>query len=163
MFQALTQGALLHILYKNVPEVKTGKVVSVNTHLPQYNPSQPQAMLNGMVTDVTVSVGNETIPFLGLPASASVANFQDKGMFVSEDMGMILNEITAQRDNHQHVVDGYEPSKEMVAKCDALLLSLNPEKRKEAQNAKEMAELKGELAEMRKMLSALLGTKNKEE
>ena len=163
MFQGLTQGALLHIFYKNVPEVKTGKVVSVNTHLPQYNPTQPQAMLNGMVTDVTVSVGNETIPFAGLPASASSANFPDKGMFIAEDLNVVLNEITALRENHQHVVDGYEPSREMVSKCDALLLSLNPEKRREAQSAKEMAELKGELEEMRKMLSAFLGTKKKEE
>ena len=163
MFQGMTHGALLHILYKNVPEVKTAKVVSVNTHLPQYNPAQPQAMLNGMVTDVTVTIGNETIPFAGLPANASSANFADKAMFIGEDMSTVLNEITALRENHQRVVDGYEPSKDMVAKCDALILSLNPDKRKEAQNAKEMAELKDELAEMKRMLSAFLGTKKKEE
>ena len=162
MFQALSQGSNLFILYKNEPRMEKARVVSVNTHLPQFNPSQPQAMFNGMVTDLTVSVGSETIPFAGLPATASVANFPDKGMYVSEDMGMVVNELTAMRDNSQRIVDSYEAHKTLRDKCDELLLSLNPEKQKEMQNAKEMADLKGELAEMKQMLSAMLGTKQKE-
>ena len=162
MFQALSQGSNLFILYKNEPRMEKARVVSVNTHLPQFNPSQPQAMFNGMVTDLTVSVGSETIPFAGLPATASVANFPDKGMYVSEDMGMVVNELTSMRDNSQRIVDSYDAHKALRDKCDALLLSLNPEKQKEMQNAKEMADLKGELAEMKQMLSAMLGTKQKE-
>lgn len=159
MFQGLSQGATLYILYKNDPRMERGRVISVNTHLPQFNPAQPQAMFNGMVTDLTVAVGNETIPFAGLPATASVANFPDKGMFVSEDQGMVINEITAMRDNSQRIVESYDAHKAMRDKCDALLLSLNPERQKEMQNAKEMADLKGELAEMKEMLSAFLGSK----
>lgn len=163
MFQGLSQGATLYILYKNEPRMEKGRVISVNTHLPQFNPSQPQAMFGGMVTDLNVAVGNETIPFAGLPATASVANFPDRGMFVSEDQGMAVNELTAMRDNSQRVVDSYEAHRTLRDKCDALLLSLNPEKQKEMQNAKDVAELKGELAEMKRMLSAVLGTKPKEE
>ena len=163
MFQALSQGSNLFILYKNEPRMEKGRVISLNTHVPQFNPAQPQAMFSGMVTDLTVAVGSETIPFAGLPATASVANFPDKGMFVSEDQGMVLNELTAMRDNSQRVVDSYEAHKALRDKCDALLISLNPEKQKEMQNAKEMADLKGELAEMKRMLSAMLGTKTKEE
>ena len=159
----MNQGATLWILYKNEPRVEKGRVLSLNTHVPQFNPAQPQAMFSGMVTDLTVAVGSETIPFAGLPATASVANFPDKGMFVSEDQGMILNELTAMRDNSQRVVDSYEAHKALRDKCDALLLSLNPEKQKEMQSAKDVAELKGELAEMKRMLSAFLGTKPKEE
>ena len=158
----MSQGTTLYILYKNEPRMEKGRVISVNTHLPQFNPAQPQAMFNGMVTDLTVAVGNETIPFAGLPATASVANFPDKGMFVSEDQGMVINEITAMRDNSQRIVESYDAHKTMRDKCDALLLSLNPERQKEMQNAKEMADLKGELAEMKEMLSAFLGTKTKE-
>ena len=163
MFQSISQGATLFILYKNEPRLEKGRVVSVNTHLPQFNPSMPQAMFNGMVTDLTVAVGSETIPFASLPATASVANFPDKGMFISEDQGLVINELTAMRDNSQRVVDSYDAHKNLRDKCDALLLTLNPEKQKEMQNAKEMADLKGELAEMKRMLSAVLGTKPKEE
>ena len=159
----MTQGATLFILYKNDPKVEKGRVISLNTHVPQFNPSQPQALFNGLVTDLTVSVGSETIPFAGLPATASVANFPDKGMFVSEDQGMIVNELTAMRDNSQRIVDGYEAHKALRDKCDALLLSLNPEKQKEAQNAKDVAELKGELADLKQMLSAFLGTQAQKE
>lgn len=158
----MTQGATLFILYKNDPRMEKGRIVSVNTHLPQFNPNQPQAMLGGMVTDLTVSVGSETIPFAGLPATASVANFPDRGMYVSEDQGMVVNELTAMRDNSQRIVDSYDAHKALRDKCDALLLSLNPEKQKEMQNAKDVAELKGELAEMKQMLSAFLGAKAKE-
>ena len=163
MFQGLTQGATLYVLYKNEPRMERGRIVSVNTHLPQFNPSQPQALFGGMVTDLTVAVGSETIPFAGLPATASVANFPDKGIFVSEDQGLVVNELTSMRDNSQRIVDSYDAHKVLRDKCDALLLSLNPERQKEMQNAKEMADLKGELAEMKRMLSAFLGTKQKEE
>lgn len=158
----MSQGATLFILYKNEPRMEKGRVISLNTHVPQFNPSQPQAMF-GMVTDLTISVGSETISLSGLPSSASVANFPDKGMYVSEDQGMIINEITAMRDNSQRVVDSYDAHKSMRDKCDALLLSLNPEKQKEIQNEKEMAELKGAIAQLKGMLSAALGTKKKEE
>lgn len=162
MFQGLSQGATLYILYKNEPRMETGRIISVNTHLPQFNPSQPQAMLGGMITDLTVSVGSETIPFAGLPASASVANFPDKGIFISENQELVVNELTAIRDNSQRIVDSYEAHRALRDKCDDLLLSLNPERQKEMQSAKEMEELKGELAEMKQMLSAFLGSKSKE-
>lgn len=149
-------------MYKNEPRVETGKVVAVNTHLPQYNPAQPQALFNGMVTDLTVSVGNDTIPFAGLPANASVANFSDKGLYISEDKGMVVSELTSMRDNSQRIIDSYDVHKSMRDKCDELLLSLNPEKQKELQAAKEMSDLRLELAEMRKMLSAVLDSKKEE-
>ena len=163
MFQGLSQGATLYILDKNEPRLERGRIISVNTHLPQFNPTQPQAMLNGMVTDLTVAVGDDTIPFAGVPANASMANFPDKGLFISEDQGMAVNEITSMRDSSKRIVDSYDAHKKMVERCDALLLSLNPEKQKELQNAKEMEALRGELAEMKRMLSAMLGTKQKEE
>ena len=162
MFQGLTQGATLYILYKNDPKVETGRVIAVNTHLPQFNPSQPQAMLGGMVTDLTVSVGSDTIPFAGLPASASVANFPDKGLFISENQALILNEVTAMRDTSQKIVDSYEAHKTLRDKCDDLLLSLNPEKKKEVEQAKELSDLRGQIEELKGMLSAVLGTKSKE-
>ena len=159
----MTQGATLFILHKNEPKVDIGRIVSVNTHLPQYNPNQPQAMFNGMVTDLTVSVGSDTIPFLGLPASASTANFADKGLFISEDQGLVVNEITTLRDNSKRIIDSYETNKDLFEKYEALLISLNPDKQREVKSAKELAALKDELSEMKRMLSVILGTKTKEE
>ena len=163
MFQGLVQGATLYILYKKEPKVEAGRVMSVSTHMPQFNPSQPQAMFGGMVTDMTVSVNGETINLSGLPATASVANFPDKEMFVSEDRGMVVTELTAMRDNSQRIVDSYDTHKALCDKCNELLLAIDPEKQKEAAQSKEMSELRGQLEEMKRMLSAVLETKAKEE
>ena len=159
MFQGLTQGATLYIFYKNEPKVDAGRVIAVNTHLPQYNPSQPQAILNGMVTDVTVSVGNETIPFVGLPASASMANFQDKGVFLSEDKSLVINEVSTMQENSRRVIESYDTHKSLYDKYTALLETLVPEKAQESQ----IVALKDEIAELKSMLSVVFANKQKEE
>lgn len=163
MFQSLSQGSSLPVLYKNIPRVADGKVVSVNTHMPQYNPSQPMAMLGGPVTDITVQVGNETIPFVGLPANGVVANFPEKGLFIATDRAAVLREIETMAQTSRQVLESVPAHQKMVHDCEALLLDLNPERKKEAMQAQEISEMRDELAELRKLLSALVGTKPKEE
>ena len=158
MFQGLTQGASVSILYRNEPRILTGKVLSVNTHVPVYNPSQPMSVFNGLVTDITVQVGNDTIPFAGLPANGVVANFQDKGMFLSTDAAAVLREIDnavialeqdlATVPEKQKLLDGYK--------------TLRQESNPDAAKEKELADMRNELSEMKQMLSALIGTKEKE-
>ena len=162
MFQGLQAGMPLYILYKNDPKVVEARVVSCNTHPPVPNPNNPMAILNGPVTDVTVTVDGKTLPpFQGLSPNAMMATFSNDGMFISEDRGLIINEVTSMRDNSQRIVESFDIHKSMVEKCNELLLSLNPEKQKELAQAKEMSDLKGELAELKGMLSLLLGNKQK--
>lgn len=156
MFQNLTQGAFLPILYKNTPRVVDGKVISVSTHMPAFNPQQPLAMMNGPVTDITVQVGNETIPFAGLPANGIVANFPDKGIFVSTDRNAVLREIEAMAAASKQILESVPTHEKMVRDCEDLILQLNPERKKEAQAAEEMSALQGEVRELKEMLSALL-------
>ena len=37
MFQGLSQGATLYILYKNEPRMERGRVISANTHILEKN------------------------------------------------------------------------------------------------------------------------------
>lgn len=130
----------------------------MNTHVPVYNPNQPMSVFNGLVTDITVQVGNDTIPFAGLPANGVIANFQDKGMFLSTDTSAVLREIDnavialeqdlATVPEKQKLLDGYK----------TLRQETNPDAAKE----KELADMRSELSEMKQMLSALIGTKEKE-
>ena len=164
MFQALTQGMPLYILYKNEPRVDEARIISVNTHPQQATPTNPMAILNGPVTDIVVSVDGKTLPpFQGLQPSAMIATFSSEGMVISEDKTLIDNEIKSLEESHQRIVDGYESSKEMVEKCKALRLKINPDKQKEAAHAQEIARLQGEISEMKEMLMRALGTKIKEE
>lgn len=154
MFQGLSQGATISVLYRNIPKVADGKVLSVSTHLPQYNPQQPLAMMNGPVTDITVQVGSDTIPFVGLPANGVVANFPDKGYFIATDKTAVLREIESMIASSKQVLESVPDHERLVSSCEALLLELNPEKKKEAEQAKEMTDLRNEIAELRKLLLA---------
>lgn len=160
MFQGLTQGATISVLYRNIPKVADGKVLSVNTHLPQYNPQQPLAMMNGPVTDITVQVGSDTIPFVGLPANGVVANFPDKGYFISTDKTAVLREIESMITASKQVLESVPGHERLISSCEALLLELNPERKKEAEQAKEMSELRNEIAELKKLLLASKEPKN---
>lgn len=165
MFQALSQGAVIPVLFKNEPRVADGRVLSVNTHMPVYNPSQPMAILGGPVTDITVQVGNDTIPFAGLPANGVVANFQDKGYFIATDRSAVLHEIESMASIARQALEQVPAHQKMLEGCEALLLQLQPDKQKEIQQAKEIEGLKTQLDEMTgkfdrivEMLSAKLGT-----
>ena len=116
--------------------------------MPVYNPSQPMAMLNGPVTDVTIQVGNDTIPFAGLPANGIVANFPDKGMFISTDKTAIIREIESMAATSRQVLEQIPVHQKMVTECEALLIQLQPEKRKEAKQTQEIESLKTQLNDM---------------
>ena len=159
----MSQGSSLPVLYKNIPRVADGKVIAVNTHMPLYNPNQPMAMLGGPVTDITVQVGNESIPLAGLPANGVVANFPEKGLFIATDKAAVLREIETMAQTSKQVLESVPAHQKMVRDCEALLLELNPERKKEAMQAQEISEMRNELAELRKLLSATLGQTKMEE
>ena len=135
----------------------------MNTHMPVFNAQQPMAIMNGPVTDITVQVGSDTIPFAGLPANGIVANFPEKGLFISTDRSAIIKEIEAMASASKQVLASVPTHQKMVQSCDALLVELNPERKKEQMQSQELSYMRGELAEMKKLLLAIQGTKQKEE
>lgn len=162
MFQGLTQGATVQVLYRNIPRVADGRVISISTHMPTFNPQQPMAMMNGPVTDITVQIGNETIPFAGLPANGVVANFPEKGLFLATDRSAVLREVEAMAAASRQVLESVPAHQKMVSDCEALLLELNPELKKDAEQTREMASLRNEVAELRDLLRAALEQTKKE-
>ena len=160
MFQNLTQGASVTIFFRNEPpRIETAKVVSINTHMPGYNPSQPMAMFNGLVTDITVQIGNETIPFAGLPANGVVADFPSKGMYLSVDSSAAYRELDSAINAFEQDLATVPSKQKLLEGYKSLRVKNNPE----AQREKELSEMRGQLNEMQRMLSEILGTKPKEE
>lgn len=160
MFQNLTQGASVTIFFRNEPpRIETAKVVSINTHMPGYNPNQPMAMFNGLVTDITVQIGNETIPFAGLPANGVVADFPSKGMYLSVDSSAAYRELDSAINAFEQDLATVPSKQKLLEGYKSLRVKNNPE----AQREKEMSEMRGQLNEMQRMLSEILGTKPKEE
>ena len=160
MFQNLTQGASVTIFFRNEPpRIETAKVVSIHTHMPGYNPNQPMAMFNGLVTDITVQIGNETIPFAGLPANGVMADFPSKGMYLSVDSSAAYRELDSAIDAIEQDLATVPSKQKLLEGYKSLRVKNNPE----AQREKEMSEMRGQLNEMQRMLSEILGTKPKED
>ena len=157
MFQGLSQGATISVLYRNEPRVADGRVVAVSTHIPAYNPNQPMAMLNGPVTDLTVQIGSDTVPFVGLPANGVTANFPDKGMFIAIDKNAVLREVESMKTASQQIIDQLPAHQKMVTECESLLLQLQPERQKEAKQEREIEILKSQLEAMNTKFSELVG------
>lgn len=164
MFQALSQGAIISLFYKNEPRVVDGRVISVNTHMPTYNPNQPMAMLNGPVTDITVQVGNDTIPFAGLPANGVVANFPDKGLFISDDRNIVNREMESMATALEQDLEQVPAKQKMLASLRDMIQQSHPEKQFQVKQAQEIEILKtqfammnGKFDQMVELLSAKLG------
>ena len=121
------------------------------------------AMFNGLVTDINVQVGNDTIPFAGLPANAVVADFPSKGLFLAIDESAAYREVDTAISAFEQDLATVPAKQKLLEGYKELRMEKNPDVKREAQREKEMAELKGQLSEMRQMLSAVLGTKSKEE
>jgi len=160
MFQGLSQGASVTIFYRNEPpRIETGKVVSINTHMPAYNPNQPMAMFNGLVTDITVQVGNDTIPFAGLPANGVVADFPGKGIYLAIDSAAAYRELDTAINAFEQDLATVPSKQKLLEGYKSLRMKNNPD----AQREKELSEMRGQLDEMKRMLSEVLGSKSKEE
>lgn len=163
MFQGLTQGATISVLYKSIPRVADGRVISVNTHMPTYNPLQPMAMMNGPVTDITVQVDNETIPFAGLPANGVVANFPEKGLYLATDRSAILREAEATVTTLRQDLESVPAKEQLLKGYESLILDMNPERKRDMLHEQEISSLRGEVSELKELLRAALGQTKKEE
>lgn len=150
MFQSLTQGTTIPILYKDIPRVVDAKVVSVNTHV-QYNPAQPMAqLLNGLVTDLTVQVDNDSIPFMSLPATGVSANFPDKGIFISTDKTAINRELEGLIASHRKAIEELPERQKKLKACEELYAQHNPSARESAHQEKAFATLSEEVTSLKK-------------
>lgn len=120
------------------------------------------AMMNGPVTDITVQVGNDTIPFQGLPASGVVANFPDKNLFIAIDRSAVLREIDTAATSLEQDLASVPAKQNMLEGYRKLRVELDPAMRKEAQQAEEMNALRSDFAELKKLLLASLEQTKKE-
>lgn len=157
MFQSLRKGTPLYILYKNEPKLAIAEVVSVSDPIPQFGTTYQ----NGLIAppksfvDIQASVGTETINLQNMPADVSIADFGNTGMVVSESRDQMMNEIDAFRTASARALGEVDRHKNIVAKCEEMIASLNPHIAKEVEQAKEIEGLKSDIAEIKSLLQAL--------
>jgi len=157
MFQGLpqgatqiTQGSSVYILNRKEPSVTPATVVNVSQpHVSASAQTNPALALQGFVVDLTLSMGSETMT-LEFPVNSTSANYPDRGWFVSNDRLAITREVESMANMSKQVLSQVPMHEKIVKGCDALLLQLNPDKQKEAQQAEEIAMLKAQIEEMKR-------------
>lgn len=145
----IAQGTALQILRRKDMTLIPATVTNVSApHIPKAAQSNPTLAWQGLVVDLTISMGNETTT-VEYPMGSVSANYPDKGWFISTDAATLGREIEA-IDNKAKQDIANEPWNHMVVeKCPQLYMQIFPEKAKEAQQAQEIEMLKQQIAEMR--------------
>lgn len=148
MLSGLRPGTPVFVLYKNEPRFTTAKVVSISNQYPQFNFQQPLNPGSGPVVDMTIEVDGKTETYPRIPLNSAIAEFPDKNVIISETRDGIINEVSAIRSASQSAIEQVEAHRRVIASCDQLLLDLNPQLRKEQEQATEIASLKKQLSDM---------------
>jgi hypothetical protein len=161
MFQGLPQGAasqivqgtVLYILNRKDFSVTTGAVESVSQpHITKSAQTNPALAMQGFVIDLSISMGGETSS-VEFPINGISANYPDKGWFISPDRQIVTNEIKAMESASKQFMAQRPWHELVIQKSPSLLMQLNPELQKEAQQAEEIAMLKAQIEEMKRTSS----------
>jgi hypothetical protein len=159
MFQSLRPNNQIYILHKDKPLLETGTVISVSAPSPKY-PVQPMfGQPQEMVVDIIAKVNNQDITYQRIPANLEVADFGNNNIVLSDNKEAMNSEIMCLKQRSVDIIDSMEYHKNLVAECDKLLTSLNPDlAEKTAQKERiDSLELKmQELMDMNRQLIARL-------
>ena len=162
MLSALRAGTPVYILYKNEPRFAVGKVTQVSNQYPNFGlQQQPLSPGNFAAVDIAIEVDGKVETFPRIPLNTSVAEHPDKGTVISETREGIINEVNAIKSASQAAVDQVETHKRIIASCDKLLFDVNPQLRKDQEQAQEIANLKEQLSGMSEQIAALTGMLSK--
>lgn len=162
MLSALRPGTPVYVLYKNEPRFAVAKVSQVSNQYPQFNYQHP--LVNpgqNVAVDIALEVDGKTETYTKIPLNSTIAEFPDKGILISETRDGIVNEVNTIRSASQTAIDQVDAHRRIVATCDQLLLDLNPQLKKEQEQASEIANLKEQIAGMSDQIAALTGMLSK--
>lgn len=156
MFSALHQGSQVYILHKAQPElsVETGIVETTNAPQLQYG------VYPGIIPypiDITIRVGNQVIPYKGLPPQLDVAEVkaQNSGesVLIANSKDAVNAEIDKLRQQSLAALNMQDFHQRRLASCDNVRAQLNPEEVQKAQQAAEMQEMRQQMQQMQKQMA----------
>lgn len=156
MFQSLRQNSQLFILHKDGPTLETGLVVNVTAPIPKWPVNQPLANIQEMVVDITVRVNGQDINYQKLPATADIADFPTGNIVIATTREAMNSEIINLKQKSSDIVDSIDYHRGVVAGCEKLLNSLNPEYAERQQQQNEINQLKDQVSSMARSIEELV-------
>lgn len=163
MLSTLRPGTPVFVIFRNGPRVATAKVAQLSSQYPpQFNfPMQPNAANMSPMFDLTLEMDGKTELFQKIPINTAIAEFPDKGIILSETKDGVINEITAIRGVASSELEKRSFYEQTVTNCDQILLDINPELKREQEQAGKIAKLEEQLAGMSDQIAALTGMLSK--
>lgn len=162
MLSALRPGTPVYVLYKNEPRFAVAKVSQVSNQYPNLGyQQQPLVPGNNLAVNIVIEVDGKLESYDRIPLNSTIAEFPDKGVIISETRDGIINEVNAIKSASVTALQQVDMHKNVIASCDKLLFDLNPQLRKEEEQAKEIANLKEQLSGMSEQIAALTGMLSK--
>lgn len=159
MFQSLRPNNQLFILHKDKPLLEVGSIISVSIPTPKY-PVQPMfGQPQEMVVDIIAKVNNQDVTYQKVPANLDVADFGNNSIVLSDNRDAMNSEIMCLKQKSVDILNSVDYHKGVIAECDRLLSSLNPDlAEKQAQKARidTLESQISSLMEMNKQLMARL-------
>lgn len=163
MLSTLRQGTPVYVIFRAGPRVATAKVAQISSQYPPQFNIQMAQMGNNMspMFDLTLEMDGKTELFQRIPINTSVAEFPEKGIILSETRDGVINEISAIRGNAVTELDKRSFYEQTVTNCDQILLDVNPELKREQEQAGKIARLEEQIAGMSDQIAALTGMLSK--
>lgn len=163
MLSTLRQGTPVFVIFRNGPRVATAKVAQISSQYPpQFNIQMGQMGANmSPMFDLTLELDGKTELFQRIPINTSIAEFPEKGIILSETRDGVINEVSAIRGNAVSELEKRSFYEQTVANCDQILLDVNPDLKREQEQAGKIAKLEQQLAGMSDQIAALTGMLSK--
>lgn len=162
MLSALRPGTPVYVLYKNEPRFAVAKVSQVSNQYPNLGyQQQPLVPGNNLAVNIAIEVDGKMENYERIPLNSTIAEFPDKGVLISETRDGIINEVNAIRSTSVTALQQVDMHKKVIASCDKLLFELNPQLKKDQEQAQEIATLKEQIAGMSDQIAALTGMLSK--
>ena len=156
MFQSLRANNQIYIFHKGPnPVLETGTVVNVTPPVPKYQIPPVYGQPQEMVVDLVVKVNGQDTNYRQLPANLDIADFGSGGIVLSVSREAMNAEVLSYKNKSIDAINSVDVHKGIIAGCNKILESLNPEfAERQAQQA-EMNELRSQMAAMMEMLKGL--------
>lgn len=159
MFSNLRTNSQLYILHKEAnPHIEIATVTSVSMPRPKFAMPQTFGQPQEMVVDVDARIGEQSVSYKCLPAGSDVADSAADGVTVATGRDAMNAEVSALRQRSIDAVNSISYHKGVIAGCDKILETINPEyAEKQAQQA-EINSLKQQVTEILNILKAKTGS-----
>lgn len=154
MFSALRQGSTVYILRKgDKPVLQIGQVTAVSDPAPKFSTMPVYGQPPQTTVNVTVKVDDNSMTFEKLDSGLSLVTYPSENTVVATSREAMNAEVENMLRTSQQVLDSIPYHESVLASCDGILRTLNPQFAKEKEQEEKIGSLEKKMSGMENTLS----------